>query len=334
MRIRRQPSGLPQSRHPNEIILHSSFCGSICMSTSPFCAAIDWGTSTFRLWTMDAAGEVLAERRSADGLQSIGAKEGFPGVMESHLAEVGAPDGLPVIVCGMAGSRQGWVEARYLDTPASLDHVIESAVRVEGISRDVRILPGVAQRDPQHPDVIRGEETQLLGALASGVEDGLFCMPGTHSKWIKLKDGTLEAFATYMTGELFGLVSRQSILTHAIRDTKVEPGDLDFLAAVAAGVDRPADIANRIFEIRPAQLLGFSPAGSGAARLSGALIGTEIAGARARFGKLDHVHLIASGSLSKLYGKALEATGSAVAVLDADAVVRGGLHAAALRFWS
>jgi 2-dehydro-3-deoxygalactonokinase len=304
------------------------------MNTSPFCAAIDWGTSTFRLWILDADGNVLAERRSDDGLQAIGGREGFPGVMESHLAETGAPDALPVIVCGMAGSRQGWVEARYLDTPAPLGSVVESAVRVEGISRDVRILPGVAQRDPDHPDVIRGEETQLLGALASGIESGLFCMPGTHSKWVALKAGTIEAFATYMTGELFGLLSRQSILAHAIDGTKVEPDNPDFLPAVAAGLSRPEDIANRIFEARPSQLLGFAPVGSGAARLSGALIGTEIAGARARFGRLDRVHLIASGSLSKLYARALEATGSSVGILDADGVVRGGLHAAALRFWS
>jgi 2-dehydro-3-deoxygalactonokinase len=303
------------------------------MKPPPFCAAIDWGTSTFRLWLLDTDGAVLGKRRSEDGLQSIRGKEGFPGIMESHLAEIGAPDALPVIVCGMAGSRQGWVEARYLDTPAPLDRVVESAVRVEGISRDVRILPGVAQRDPAHPDVIRGEETQLLGALASGIESGLFCMPGTHSKWVALSGGTLEAFATYMTGELFGLLSRQSILAHAIDQTKVEPDDPDFLPAVAAGLSRPADIANRIFETRPSQLLGFAPAGSGAARLSGALIGTEIAGARARFGRLDRVHLIASGSLSKLYAKALQATGSNVDILDADEVVRGGLYAAALRFW-
>jgi 2-dehydro-3-deoxygalactonokinase len=304
------------------------------MKNPPFCAAIDWGTSTFRLWLLDADGNVLAERRSEDGLQSMGGREGFPGVMESHLAEIGAPDSLPVIVCGMAGSRQGWVEARYLDTPAPLDRVIESAVRVEGVSRDVRILPGVAQRDPAHPDVIRGEETQLLGAMASGIEDGFFCMPGTHSKWVALKAGTLEAFATYMTGEMFGLLARQSILAHAISATEVEPDDPDFLTAVEAGIARPADIANRVFEIRPSQLLGFAAAGSGGPGLSGALIGTEIAGARARFGRLDHVHLIASGSLSRLYARALEATGSSVHTLDADAVVRGGLHAAALRFWS
>jgi 2-dehydro-3-deoxygalactonokinase len=304
------------------------------MNASPFCAAIDWGTSTFRLWLLDASGNLLAERRSNDGLQAIGGQAGFPGVMESHLAEIGAPDGLPVIVCGMAGSRQGWVEARYLDTPALLDRVVDSAVRIEGIARDVRILPGVAQRDPAHPDVIRGEETQLLGALASGIETGLFCMPGTHSKWVSLQAGVLEAFATYMTGELFGLLARQSILAHAVSAAKVDPDDPDFLAAVEAGMARPADIANRIFEIRPSQLLGFSAAGSGTARLSGALIGTEITGARARFGKLDHVHLIASGSLSNLYAKALRATGSTVDLLDADEVVRRGLHMAARRFWS
>jgi len=304
------------------------------MKRAPFCAAIDWGTSTFRLWLLDADGNVLAERRSGDGLQSMGGREGFPGIMESYLAEAGAPDSLPVVVCGMAGSRQGWVEARYLDTPAPLDRVVESAVRVEGISRDVRILPGVAQRDPAHPDVIRGEETQLLGALALGIEDGLFCMPGTHSKWVGLKAGVLEAFATYMTGELFGLLARQSILAHAISDAKVNPDDPDFLAAVEASITRPADIANLVFGIRPAQLLGFSPSGSGAARLSGALIGTEIAGARTRFGRLDRVHLIASGSLSKLYVRALEATGCAVDMLDADEVVRRGLAAAAHRFWS
>lgn len=304
------------------------------MSASPFCAAIDWGTSTFRLWVFDADGNVLAERRSEDGLQSIGGREGFFGIMESHLAETGAPDSLPVIVCGMAGSRQGWVEARYLDTPAPLDRVMGSAVRVDGISRDVRILPGVAQRVCAHPDVIRGEETQLLGALASGVETGLFCMPGTHSKWVALKAGTLEAFATYMTGELFGLLGRHSILAHAIDGMKVKPEDPDFLSAVEAGMTRPADIANRIFEIRSAQLLGFSAAGSGAARLSGALIGTELTGAGARFGRLGHVHLIASGSLSKLYARALEVTGSTVTILDADEVVRRGLHAAARHFWS
>ncbi|MDN5926762.1 MAG: 2-dehydro-3-deoxygalactonokinase [Hyphomicrobiales bacterium] len=304
------------------------------MNAFPFCAAIDWGTSTFRLWVLDADGNVLAERRTDDGLQSMGGMGGFPGIMESHLAETGAPASLPVIVCGMAGARQGWVEARYLDTPTPLGCVVEGAVRVEGLSRDVRILPGVAQRDPDHPDVIRGEETQLLGALASDVEDGLFCMPGTHSKWVALRAGTLEAFATYMTGELFGLLSRQSILAHAIDDPKVKPDDPDFLSAVEAGTARPADIANRVFEIRPAQLLGFSPAGSGAARLSGVLIGTEITGARARFGRLDHVHLIASGSLSKLYAGALEASGSTVTMLDADEVVRLGLYTAARRIWS
>lgn len=303
------------------------------MTAAPFCAGVDWGTSTFRLWVFDADGETIAERRSGDGLQSIGSREGFPGVLESCLAEVSAPDDLPVIICGMAGSRQGWVEARYIDTPAPLDRVIDSAVKVEGIARDVHILPGVAQRNPSHPDVIRGEETQLLGAVNLGEDSGLFCMPGTHSKWLALKSGIVEAFATYMTGELFGLLGRQSILSHAISKMSVDPADSEFLSAVRSGVARPAEIANLTFEIRPAQLLGLAPTDAGAARLSGLLIGNEIAGAKARFGTPASVNLVSSGPLSMLYARALEATGSAVHLIDADVAVRKGLFAAARRFW-
>jgi len=300
------------------------------MSTAAL-IGLDWGTSVARAYRIAADGTVIDTRSADCGLQKLGARsfaEAFTDLVGDWSREP-----LPRIAAGMIGSRNGWIEVPYVDAPATLAALAGGLGRTPG--GELAIVPGVMVRDREGtPDVIRGEETQLLGALASGVGDGLFCMPGTHSKWVALKAGTIADFATYMTGELFGLLSRQSILAHAISDTKVAPDNPEFLAAVAAGVDRPADIANRIFEIRPAQLLGFSPIGSGAVRLSGALIGTEIAGARVRFGKLDRVHLIASGSLSKLYAKALEATGSTVDLLDADAVVLGGLHAAALRLWS
>ncbi len=305
------------------------------MSTaSPFCAAIDWGTSSFRLWIVDRDGSVLAERRSGDGMQSIGNPEGFPGVMESHLAEVQAGDDLPVVVCGMAGARQGWVEARYVDAPARLDSLIAKAVRVPGVARDVRILPGVAQRSADHPDVMRGEETQLLGAAVGASASRLFCMPGTHSKWVALNKGAINEFATFMTGELFDLLARESILVHAIKSTRIDPDDPEFGAAVEAGLVRPADIANRIFEIRPSQLLGFSPAGGGAARLSGLLIGVEIAGAVARFGDFAEVDLLAAGALSSLYARALEIAGKMVRPHDADTAVRDGLCVAGRAFWA
>src|SRR4051812_45368183 len=120
--------------------------------------AVDWGTSSFRLWLIDRAGEVLAERRSGEGMLGA-AKTGFAAVLQSHLAAVEAPDHLPVLVCGMAGAKTGWVEAGYVDTPAPLSAILRQAVRVPGQTRDIRILPGIAQRDARAPDVMRGEET-------------------------------------------------------------------------------------------------------------------------------------------------------------------------------
>ncbi|MGY4482551.1 2-keto-3-deoxy-galactonokinase [Bradyrhizobium sp. LM3.2] len=150
--------------------------------TEPAYVAVDWGTSSFRLWLIDRAGKVLTERRSDEGMLAA-AKAGFPAVLQSHLAAVEAPDHLPVLVCGMAGARTGWVEAGYVDTPAPLSAVLKQAARVPGETRDIRILPGIAQRDTKAPDVMRGEETQLLGALGLDTAgEALVCMPGTHSK--------------------------------------------------------------------------------------------------------------------------------------------------------
>src|ERR1044071_1708813 len=126
--------------------------------------AVDWGTSSFRLWLVDRAGNVLGERRSSEGMMAA-SKLGFAALLQSHLEAVGAAPGLPVVVCGMAGARQGWVEAGYVDTPARLTSILQHAVPVPGQGRDIRILTGIAQRDPRAPDVMRGEETQLLGAL-------------------------------------------------------------------------------------------------------------------------------------------------------------------------
>ena len=154
--------------------------------TEPAYVAVDWGTSSFRLWLIDRAGEVLAERRSDEGMLAA-AKAGFPAVLQSHLVAIEAPDHLPVLVCGMAGARQGWVEAGYVDTPARLSAILKQAARVSGEARDIRILPGIAQRDAKAPDVMRGEETQLLGALGlDAAGEALVCMPGTHSKWVRV----------------------------------------------------------------------------------------------------------------------------------------------------
>lgn len=295
-------------------------------------AAVDWGTSHLRVWLLDAAGNVLAERRSAEGLLSV-PSQGFAPILEKHLSDLQSPPVLAVVICGMAGSRQGWVEAPYVTVPTALGAVLASAVQVAGGERNIRIVPGIAQRDADAPDVMRGEETQLAGiaALASGSH--LVCMPGTHSKWVDMRDGAVEGFCTWLTGELFSLLSRQSILRHSVAgaDEAISPASPAFQKACADALAHGGDIGAQLFRIRAAGLLaGLSPQDA-AATLSGLLIGAEIASATRRFSVADKrpVTLVASAGLSPLYAAALKMAGHEVHIADGDDAVRAGLFAAA-----
>lgn len=302
--------------------------------SEPAYVAVDWGTSSFRLWLVDRAGQVLAERRSGEGMLAA-AKAGFPPVLQSHLAAVEAPDHVPVLVCGMAGAKTGWVEAGYVDTPAPLAAILKQAARVPGEARDIRILPGIAQRDARAPDVMRGEETQLLGALGlEAAGEALVCMPGTHSKWVRVKAGTVAQFSTFMTGELFSAVSRETILSLAVAGAEEAEDVASFKAAVVAAYEAPAFVANLLFGARSRQLLfGGTPA---AARetLSGTLIGAELAAGLSGIVPKASVTLIASGRLAKLYRFAFEALSVAVQPIDADEAVRRGLSMAAAAIWT
>lgn len=305
----------------------------------PTVAAVDWGTSSFRLWLLDRGGTVLAERRSGEGMLTAAA-EGFAQILEKHLAAAGAPDHLPVIICGMAGARQGWVEAPYVTVPAGLDGILAGAVPVPGSvpgrgSREIRILPGLAQRDEAAPDVMRGEETQLAGIVplfAAGRH--VICMPGTHSKWVAAASGTIESFRTWLTGELFSVLSKQTILRHSLGEAAAAPlpDDPLFLAACGRALEEGGDIGASLFRIRAATLLQDQKPEAAAATLSGLLIGAEIASAhRAYPAAADKIILVASGALGSLYEAALKRAGCAVLHADADEAVRAGLFEAARR---
>lgn len=301
----------------------------------PAYVAVDWGTSSFRLWLIARDGSVLAERRSGEGMTTA-ARTGFMEVLASHLSAIAAPEGLPVLVCGMAGAKQGWVEAGYLDTPAALADIPAAAVRIPGVDADIRILPGLAQRDAMTPDVMRGEETQLLGA-AGELGDGahLVCMPGTHSKWVRLSGGKVEGFSTFMTGELFEAITKNTTLSHAIAEAGPISGDNPaFRAAVSRMVANPALATNQIFTVRAGSLIaGLSPVDA-KARLSGTMIGLEIAGALSLVAEGTPIALVVSGGLGELYKEALAAAGLSASVIDADIAVRHGLAAGARALWS
>ncbi|PDT72699.1 2-dehydro-3-deoxygalactonokinase [Bradyrhizobium sp. C9] len=302
--------------------------------SEPSYVAVDWGTSSFRLWLMGAGGELFGERRSDEGMTAA-ARTGFASVLQSNLDALGAAASLPVVICGMAGARQGWVEAGYVDTPAHLSEILKGAVVVRGQPRDIRILPGIAQRDAAAPDVMRGEETQLLGALGLDAPgEALVCMPGTHSKWVRLRGGTVERFATFMTGELFSVVARDTILSHAVAGAD-ETVDADaFRSAVAEAFAVPALSANLLFRVRSRQLLFGGSARAGRETISGTLIGAELAAGLAEREHATPVTLIASGRLQRLYRIALESLSIPLNVMDAEEAVRRGLAGAAAAIWN
>ena len=299
-------------------------------TAAPAFVAVDWGTSSFRSWLMSADGGAIAESRGSEGmLHCVG--DGFAPVLYDHLAKLGAPDGLPVLICGMAGARQGWREAPYLKTPTRLEALHEGAIRVDAPG-DVRILPGIAQAQADRPDVMRGEETQLLGVTAPDFT-GLACIPGTHSKWIKIKQGHVVEFSTYMTGELFSVISQHSILAHAVeKDSSSGAASDPFREGLAAALAAPSGLTASLFRLRASQLLGFEQRNDGAARLSGLLIGTEIADVLHRHGT-QSLRLIGAGQLGRLYEAALKAQGFHVTVVDAEEASRRGLAKAAINIW-
>lgn len=300
------------------------------MTASPFAALVDWGTSNLRIWLVDSQGAVLGERQSPEGMGSLD-KAAYPAVLEGHLSALGAPSDLPVVVAGMAGARTGWREAPYVETPAPLVGLFQHAVQPEGVSRPVYILPGVCQREGGAYDVMRGEETQLAGALEQGLDNALFCLPGTHSKWALVEDGQVRRFSTVMTGELFNLISRQSILRLSVpEDGDAEADPEIFDAAVAQALEPGFALTSVLFSIRAEGLLAPDAKINPAARLSGLLIGAEIAAIRDDLQRYGKAYLIGTGKLTRLYARAITKAGGEPVMLDGGLLVRRGLLASAL----
>lgn len=300
------------------------------MTTSPFAALVDWGTSNLRIWLTDSQGEVIGERQSAEGMGSLD-KAAYPAVLEGHLTALGASPDLPVVIAGMAGARTGWREAPYVETPAPLVGLFQHAVQPEGVSRAVYILPGVCQREGGAFDVMRGEETQLAGALEQGLDDALFCLPGTHSKWALVEGGQVRNFSTVMTGELFNLISRQSILRLSVpEDGDAEADPEIFDAAVQQALEPGFALTSVLFSIRAEGLLASNTKINPAARLSGLLIGAEIAAIRKDLTRYGKAYLIGTGKLTRLYARAIVQAGGEPVLLDGGLLVRRGLLASAL----
>jgi 2-dehydro-3-deoxygalactonokinase len=285
--------------------------------------ALDWGTTHLRAFAM--ADRLLAEAESDDGMGRLAQDQFEPALIRLIGGWLDPGRTTPVIACGMVGSRQGWHEAPYRAVPCPpLDPAALAEVPAADRRLGLRIVPGLKQAVPA--DVMRGEETQIAGALALAPGfDGVFCLPGTHSKWVHVSAGEVVSFQTCMTGEIFALLSERSVLRHAMADEGWD--DAAFDAGVAEGLARPERLGARLFGIRAEGLLNGLPSAAARARLSGLLIGAELAGVRA-YWLGQPVAIVGAEQLSALYARALAAQGAPVRLLPARDTVLAGLTAA------
>jgi len=284
--------------------------------------AVDWGTSNLRAWAMASDGKVLAEAVSGEGMAKL-SRDGFePALLRLISPWLDTGGGTLVVASGMVGSRQGWCEAPYRTVPCT---PLDPASQVIAPANDprilVRIAPGLKQTSPA--DVMRGEETQIAGALRLLPSfDGVLCLPGTHSKWVQISAGEVVSFQTFMTGEMFALLSEVSVLRHGMQGSGWD--DAAFDLGVSDAISRPERIGARLFSLRAEGLIaGLDPAAS-RSRLSGLLIGTELAASRP-YWLGQRITLIGTANLSAAYARALSAQGIVAHSLSAIDCTLAGL---------
>lgn len=283
---------------------------------------LDWGTTSARAYRIDASGAVTDERSAPLGILQVRDRLFAPAL--AGLLGDWAELRVPRLACGMIGSRQGWIEAPYCDTPASLDALGAGIAMVP--DEDLGIVPGVRTRDADGiPDVIRGEETQILGAVDPHAARVYAVLPGTHSKWARVEHGRLTAFMTFMTGEVYAALLEHTILGRLAEARAHGAFDAaNFERGIARGLGGGA-LLHDAFGARALALLGELPGLGVADWLSGLLIGGEIAAARRFAPDMRSVTIIANAELTRRYAAAC-----AQARVDP---VMAAAHAAARGLW-
>jgi 2-dehydro-3-deoxygalactonokinase len=295
--------------------------------------AVDWGTTRVRVWAMAEGDGVLDTRDAAFGMAELAGADAFATAFAS-LADAWTPARrpAPVVVCGMAGAREGWHPAAYAPHDTNLGELPRATVRVPatGPDYDVRILPGLRQGTP--PDVMRGEETKLLGLVAERPDiTGIVVLPGTHTKWVRLERGRVAGFLTAMTGDVFAAVAEHTVLRHTLADG--EPDAADFAAAVAEARAAPAALLRRAFGLRAEALLNGLAPDLARARLSGWLTGLEVMDALAQLEQPKRVTVVGDDAHVERYAAALAVFAVGAERRAVDDLTRAGLALAHRRLF-
>ncbi|MCF6301819.1 MAG: 2-dehydro-3-deoxygalactonokinase [Devosiaceae bacterium] len=290
--------------------------------------ALDWGTSNVRAWGGDGAGKILCSAKSDAGMGKLRPEEFEPALLDlvgNWLETSGIQKQVTIVCCGMAGARAGWVEATYQEIPCRPDKIGRFVSAPTQDKRlDVRILPGLSQNSP--PDVMRGEETQIAGWLSKNPKwSGTICLPGTHSKWVEVKQGEVLGFSTFITGEMFNFLVEHSLL--AILSERSVWNQDAFLGGINKGFSDPGKLTNQLFGLRARSLLEGVQNVYGASEISGLLIGLEL-GAMSHVLQGQKLMLIGAEHIVAHYQTAVSHLGGKTHCVSGEEMALAGLIAA------
>lgn len=300
-----------------------------------FYIAGDWGSSHLRLLLVDATTGTAVARAYGPGIKSVD-KDRLPEVFRSLTMDWLTSDpSLVVILCGMVGSNIGWVDAGYVQCPLELHQLHQHLTRVSDEHGAVAIIPGITCQSPTDAaDMMRGEETQILGALAQSPDlcqgDHLLCLPGTHSKWVWLENGTVKHFITSIGGELYALLSQHSLLIKNHEEAVISQSRA-FTDGIARSMAHPSvDLLQLLFETRSRQLNGILAQEDAGSFMSGLLIGRDISSATALFQTVwqaqQSIIFIGTPALTTAYLAAAQQLRLPGETMDGDAMSCAGIH--------
>jgi len=281
--------------------------------------ALDWGTSSLRAALLDDRGRAIEERSLPRGILTVAPGE-FPAVFDAACGDWMRAGSPLALISGMAGSRQGWLEAPYCACPAGFSDIAAQLAWVQ--AGRVAIVPGLCCEQQGVPDVMRGEETQVFGALSLLEQgEGLLVLPGTHSKWVRVEAGRIQSFATFMTGEFFALLRQHSILARTLPQEDGELDEAAFMRGVAhAG--HSGNLLHSAFSARTLSLFDRMPAAAMPSYLSGLVIGEELRSQQLQ-ALTQPVVIIGSQALTRRYELGLQTLGVPARRVGSEASWRG-----------
>ena len=292
----------------------------------PAFIGVDWGTSSFRAWLFGEEGGVLDVFQGPFGIRQI-TDQSFEKTLRTAIGSwLVANEDIAVIMCGMIGSAQGWYEAGYLSGQIGVDELSSGMVKVPDTQLNVMIVPGIRGVSVAGlNDVVRGEETLLAGWLQQPTDsEAVFCLPGTHSKWIVAREGQVNQLTTFMTGELFELMRTRSILAPLIDSQAVADSKSDIFSKGLTLAQSPAGLLHQMFAIRAGALTGQFAKSDVLTLLSGVLVGAECLAVKSLVQNRS-VTLMSSGDLKQTYQNAFEHFGFVFNVADSEQAAQKGL---------